>query len=101
LVFDEIDVGISGRIAQKVGQVLKSLASSHQIIAITHLPQIAAFADQHYSVQKGADSERVISWIKKLEDDDVITEIAKLLGGEKITENNLNNARELVQLSNI
>ena len=101
LVFDEIDTGISGRIAQKVGKVLRDLSESHQIITITHLPQIAAFAQHHYSVEKALESERVVSWIKKLQNDDVVKEVAKLLGGENITQNNLNNARELIKLANI
>lgn len=100
LVFDEIDTGISGRIAQKVGKVLKQLSASHQIISITHLPQIAAFANHHYSVQKETTNGRAISSIKKLEGDDTIVEIAKLLSGEKVTKNNLDAARELVVNSN-
>ncbi|MCW8850197.1 MAG: DNA repair protein RecN, partial [Melioribacteraceae bacterium] len=99
LVFDEIDTGISGRIAQKVGKVLRDLSASHQIISITHLPQIAAFAHHHYSVQKETQSGRAISYIKKLEGDDKINEIATLLSGEKVTENNIFAAKELIQLS--
>ena len=100
LVFDEIDSGISGRIAQKVGKVLRELSSNHQIIAITHLPQIAAFGDKHYSIKKSLESDRVVSSIKRLQNDERITEIAKLLGGEKITENNLSNAKELIKQVN-
>ena len=66
LIFDEIDVGVSGRIAQKVGNALKNLSTFHQIISITHLPQIASQADHHYSIEKVAQNERVISSIKKL-----------------------------------
>lgn len=99
LVFDEIDSGISGRIAQKVGKVLKKLSSSHQIISITHLPQIAACADHHYSVQKETNSGRVVSLIKKLNDDEKISEIASLLSGELITKSNLDAAKELISIN--
>jgi len=100
LVFDEIDNGISGRIAQKVGHVLKTLSSSHQIISITHLPQIAAFAKHHYSVQKETSSGRVISLIRKLKNEEKIKEIAKLLSGESVTKSNIDAAKELIGLGN-
>jgi len=96
LIFDEIDVGVSGRIAQKVGNALKKLASFHQVISITHLPQIASLADHHYSIEKITQNERVISSIKKLPTSERITEIAKLLSGEKITEASLKSACELI-----
>ena len=97
LIFDEIDVGVSGRIAQKVGRALKSLSTFHQVISITHLPQIASLADHHFSIEKVAQNERVISSIKKLLQSERITEIARLLSGEKITEASLKSARELVR----
>ncbi|MHB8907006.1 MAG: DNA repair protein RecN, partial [Melioribacteraceae bacterium] len=99
LIFDEIDTGVSGRIAQKVGQVLKSLASFHQIVAITHLPQIAGLSDYHFAVEKKKSGDRVVSSISKLNDDDRIKEVAKLMSGEKITESALNGARELMGLA--
>lgn len=98
LIFDEIDTGVSGRIAQKVGQVLKSLASIHQIIAITHLPQIAGFSDHHFAVEKRKSGDRVVSSIKMLNQDERVEEVAKLMSGEKITESALNGARELMGL---
>lgn len=98
LIFDEIDTGVSGRIAQKVGQALKSLAAFHQIISITHLPQIAALADHHYSVEKKVNEERVVSSISKLNDNERIKEVAKLMSGEKITEASLSSAKELMGL---
>jgi DNA repair protein RecN (Recombination protein N) len=100
LIFDEIDTGVSGRIAQKVGQALKSLAAFHQIISITHLPQIAALADHHYSVEKKMNEERMVSSIHKLQDNERIKEVAKLMSGEIITEASLNGARELMGLKN-
>ena len=96
LIFDEIDVGVSGRVAQKVGKTLKNLSAYHQVISITHLPQIASLADHHFSIEKIAQNERVISSIKKLPQSERITEIARLLSGEKITEASLKSARELI-----
>src|SRR4030066_303866 len=98
LIFDEIDSGISGNIAQKVGQALKSLASFHQIIAITHLPQIAAFSDHHYAVEKKTVDDRVISSIRNLDDRGKVIEVAKLLSGEKVTDASNKSAKELIEL---
>ncbi|MGE5400022.1 MAG: DNA repair protein RecN [Ignavibacteriales bacterium] len=96
LIFDEIDTGVSGRIAQKVGQTLKSLAAFHQIISITHLPQIAGMADQHFAVVKGVHGDRVVSKISRLNDDERVREVAKLMSGEEITEASLKGAKELM-----
>ena len=96
LIFDEIDTGISGRISQKVGLALKNLALFHQVISITHQPQIAALADIHFSVEKKVVEERVVSSIKKLKNEERIREVAKLLSGEIITETNLQTAKELM-----
>lgn len=99
LIFDEIDTGVSGRIAQKVGQTLKELASVHQIIAITHLPQIAGLADIHFAVEKRKSADRVVSSIRKLDAEKRVEEVAKLMSGEEITEAALNGARELMSIS--
>jgi DNA repair protein RecN (Recombination protein N) len=96
LIFDEIDTGISGRIAQKVGKALKSLANFYQVISITHLPQIAGLADHHFIVEKSTNDGRVVSSIKKLEKNERVREVAKLMSGEKITEASLAGARELI-----
>ncbi|MCX7611785.1 MAG: DNA repair protein RecN [Ignavibacterium sp.] len=96
LVFDEIDTGISGRVAQKVGQALLDLAKYHQIIAITHLPQIAAFAEHHFVVEKIQSDDRSVSQIKYLSGEERIFEIAKLLSGEQITQISLESARQLI-----
>lgn len=96
LVFDEIDVGISGRIAQAVGKSLKSLSEFHQIISITHLPQIAGFADYHFAVEKVENKQRTTSSIKKLNEDEHVHEVARLLSGEEVTEASLSGARELI-----
>ena len=96
LVFDEIDVGISGRIAQAVGKSLKSLSQFHQVISITHLPQIAGFADCHYMVEKRESKQRTTSNIRKLNDDERVREVARLLSGEEVTEAGMHGARELI-----
>lgn len=98
LIFDEIDTGVSGRIAQKVGEALKSLSTFHQIIAITHLPQIASLSDEHFTVEKKQIGSRVVSSILKLNDDEKINEVAKLLSGEDVTEATLKSAKELMGL---
>jgi len=98
LIFDEIDTGVSGRIAQKVGAALKSLASLHQIVAITHLPQIAALSNEHFTVEKKKIGTRVVSSIKKLNEEEKIDEVAKLLSGEDITDAAIKSAKELMGL---
>ena len=97
LIFDEIDSGISGNIAQKVGLSLKALASFHQILAITHLPQIAAFSDHHYAIEKKTIDDRVISSIRKLDERGKVIEVAKLLSGEKVTDASIKSAKELIE----
>ncbi|MFC2082372.1 DNA repair protein RecN [Bacteroidota bacterium] len=100
LIFDEIDTGVSGRIAQKVGGSLKSLSQFHQIISITHLPQIAGFADHHYVVEKKNVEDRAITSIHKLDDEARVREVAKLMSGEEVTDASLKGARELIQKNN-
>ena len=97
LAFDEIDVGVSGRIATKVGQCLKNLSNYHQIIAITHLPQIAALADHHFVVEKKNENHRVVTTIRKLTNNERVKEVAKLLSGDVITESSLASAKELMK----
>lgn len=97
LIFDEIDVGISGRIATAVSKKLKELSRYHQVICITHLPQIASAGDIHFSAIKREEKDRVYTEIKNLIFEDRKYEIAKLLGGEKITEINIKNAEELLE----
>ncbi len=99
LIFDEIDTGISGRTAQMVAAKLRSLSSSHQIISITHLPQIAAMADTHFMIHKEVEDGTTISGIEKLDKDQRVIEIAKLLSGEEITTASLENARVLLNAS--
>lgn len=96
LIFDEIDTGISGEAAKQVGIIMKELAKSHQVISITHQPQIAARADAHYFVYKEIVDDKVHTSIRRLSNDERITAIAKMLSGEKPTAAALENAREMV-----
>ncbi len=96
LVFDEIDTGISGRIAQKVGRVMKKLSEYHQVIAITHLAQIAALASEHYEVLKETEGEGTITRIRALDKNEKVIEVAKLLSGEKVTDASIKSAKELM-----
>jgi DNA repair protein RecN (Recombination protein N) len=98
LVFDEIDTGISGRIAAKVGKSLKNLSSFHQIIAITHLPQIAGKADKHFLVEKGIKGKRAVTRVRCLSEDERIQEVARLLSGDDITRAGIEGAKELIGL---
>jgi len=98
LIFDEIDVGVSGRVAQAVGRSLKSLSDFHQVIAITHLPQIAGLADTHHVVYKSDRNGRSVTSMKKLTLDEQVREVAKLMSGAEITEAGLAGARELMGL---
>ena len=95
LIFDEIDSGISGKTAWKVSEKLGILAKSHQVICITHLPQIAAMADSHYCIEKSEQNGKTVTNIMPLKENGALNEVARLLGGEVITDAVLENAREL------
>ena len=98
LVFDEIDVGVSGRVAQAVGKSMKALSRFHQVVAITHLPQIAGQADVHFVIEKSEHAKRTSTRLRKLEIEERVEEIAKLMSGTEITEAGLAGARELMGL---
>ena len=100
LIFDEIDSGISGRTAWKVSEKMAVLGREHQLICITHLPQIAAMADAHYVIEKTVDESAAITEIRRLDSRDELTEIARLLGSDSITETVLANAKELKEMAN-
>ena len=99
LIFDEIDTGISGRTAQKVSEKLSLVGRLHQVICITHLPQIAAMADSHYVIQKNIVNGATVSEIRVLSQDDSVAELARMLGGAEITEAVLRNAYEMKELA--
>ena len=99
LIFDEIDAGISGRTAQMVSEKMNVLSRNHQIIVITHLPQIAAMADSHYLIEKSVNQEVTTSHIFPLEEEDAVKELARMLGGVEITDAVLENAKEMKALA--
>ena len=99
LIFDEIDTGISGRTAQKVAEKLAVISRNHQVICITHLPQIASMADCHFEIKKSTDGASTKTRIARLKEEDVVTELARLLGGAQITDAVIQNAREMKELA--
>lgn len=99
LIFDEIDAGISGRTAQMVAQKLKATAEVHQVICITHLPQIASMADCHYLIEKSVESNTTVSGIHLLQEEESVQELARMMGGARITETVIESAREMKRLA--
>ena len=99
LIFDEIDTGISGRTAQKVSEKMDLIGRNHQVICITHLPQIAAMADTHFLIEKTVESGRTTSKIHRLPQEESVAELARMLGGVSITETVLENAKEMKELA--
>ena len=99
LIFDEIDTGISGRTAQKVSEKLKEISRTHQVICITHLPQIASMADSHFEIAKSIKGKETVTNIRRLGREESIDELARLLGGAEITEAVRKNAKEMKELA--
>ena len=99
LIFDEIDTGISGRTAWKVSEKMGILAKGHQLICITHLPQIAAMADTHFVIEKQVEDNRSITRIRELGQEESVEELARMLGGDVITESAIKNAQEMKELA--
>jgi len=99
LVFDEIDIGIGGRAAEAVGRKLKALSRGQQVICITHLPQIAAFGDQHFLIEKTVKQGRTQTEVRLMEPAGRVEEIARMLSGEKLTETSLKHAEQLLEIS--
>ena len=98
-IFDEIDTGISGKTAWKVAEKMGSLARDHQILCITHLPQIASMQDSHYSIAKESTDGRTMTHIRRLTEDESDREVARLLGADRLTEAALQNAREMKKMA--
>jgi len=97
LIFDEIDSGIGGKTAEFIAQKLKDLSKNHQILCITHLPQIASFASHHYRIEKKVGKERTFTTVRKLDFEERVEEIARLMSGSRISELALENAREMLR----
>ncbi len=100
LIFDEIDTGISGRTAQKVSEKMALISKNHQLICITHLPQIAAMADKHFIIEKSVENNKTHTDVRELNKEEEITELARMLGGVTITETTMESAREMKELAN-
>jgi DNA repair protein RecN (Recombination protein N) len=97
LVFDEVDAGIGGRVAEVVGRKLRAIAERHQVLCVTHLPQIASMADSHFVVRKRVERGRTITDVRPLADAERVEEVARMLGGETVTETARRHAREMVK----
>ncbi|MBM2805771.1 MAG: recombination protein RecN [Deltaproteobacteria bacterium] len=97
LLFDEVDAGVGGKVAEIVGKKLKQVAAHHQVISVTHLPQIAAMADGHFVVQKEVEKGRTFTRVQRLKDKERVAEVARMLGGVKITEQTRRHAEEMVR----
>jgi DNA repair protein RecN (Recombination protein N) len=97
LVFDEVDSGIGGATSALVGEKLKRVAAGQQVLCITHLPQVAAFADSHYLVEKRVADGRTVTAATLLPADERVAEMARMLGGTRITEKTLEHAREMIE----
>lgn len=100
LIFDEVDTGIGGGVAELVGRSLRTLGAKHQVLAVTHLPQVASYGEHHWQVAKHSDGEQTISEIKVLDKEHRILEIARMLGGEKITSTTRQHAQEMLEMAN-
>ena len=96
MIFDEIDSGVSGKVANEIGVILKELSFNTQVICITHLPQVAAMGSFHYHVNKETDDQRTYTKIRLLENQERLFEIASMLGGEKPGKAAIDNAAELL-----
>jgi DNA repair protein RecN (Recombination protein N) len=96
LIFDEVDAGIGGRVADVVGRKLYALGSAFQVLCITHLPQIAAYADAHFVIEKSTSRSRTSTFVRRLADDGRIKEIARMLGGDAVTDMLKASAREML-----
>jgi DNA repair protein RecN (Recombination protein N) len=97
LLFDEVDTGIGGRVAEIVGKKLKQVAAANQVISVTHLPQVAALADSHYVVRKEVEKGRTFTRVERLSETERIAELARMLGGIRITERTLRHAEEMIE----
>ena len=101
LIFDEIDTGISGAIGKRVGEKMYQVSVKHQVLCITHLPQIAALSDNHYFVSKKVVNGKTFTQIRMLNEQDKVCEIAKMIGGDNLSDVAIDNSREMVKLANI
>ncbi|MCL0318390.1 DNA repair protein RecN [Apilactobacillus xinyiensis] len=100
IIFDEVDTGVSGRVAQAIAEKISQIACHSQVLCITHLPQVASMADHHYFIEKSSTNNSTETSVRKLNNNDRVNELARMLAGTKITELTLNHAKELLNLAN-
>ena len=98
IIFDEVDTGVSGKVATSIGDKMLQLAKQKQVICITHLPQVASLADYQYSIEKTIGTQETLTSIHLLKTDERVTEIAKMLSGEQITQEAIENAKKLLNV---
>jgi DNA repair protein RecN (Recombination protein N) len=96
LIFDEIDTGVSGRAAGKIAEKLKEMANDRQVVAVTHLPQLAALAHNHFLIEKNTDDEKTFTDVRLLDTEGRVDEVARIIGGENISQTVKDTARELL-----
>jgi DNA repair protein RecN (Recombination protein N) len=96
-LFDEVDTGVSGTTAEKVGRKLKNMSSGQQVVCVTHLPQVASFADAHFYISKNNDNSDTQMSVQVLNKKDRVQEIARLISGEKISKSSLKHAEQLLE----
>ncbi|MGL4731414.1 MAG: DNA repair protein RecN [Clostridium sp.] len=101
VIFDEIDTGISGRIAQRVGEKMYLISKNHQVLCVTHLPQIASMADHNYLIAKESTENRTFTKVRKMNKEDKKYEIARMIGGSEVTKLTLENSEEMIEMANI
>lgn len=99
LIFDEIDTGISGETANRVAKKMAVISKDHQVIAITHLPQIAAMADSHYFIRKQTDQKNTQTMIRKLNESESLKEISRMISGDQWSETSMEHAKEMKSLA--
>jgi DNA repair protein RecN (Recombination protein N) len=99
VIFDEIDVGISGRVAQSVAEKMYSISNSHQVFCVTHLPQIACISDVHYLISKEVRTNKTYTFVKKMTQEEKQVEIARMVGGAEVTKLTLDHAKELIKMA--
>ena len=97
LVFDEIDTGVGGRVAESVGRRLQDLARGHQVLCVTHLPQVAGFADAHYFVEKREEGKKTSATLAELSEPERVAELARMLSGESVTASAVEHAQEILK----
>ena len=99
IIFDEVDTGVSGRVAQAIAEKIADISANSQVLCISHLPQVAAMADQHYYIKKQVEDNRTFTTVNELEDEERIEEVSRMMSGAEITDLTLQHAKELIEMA--